>query len=127
MIRLFLAVMVFSLTCSATPVEDLKLEKRFGIGLSAAGPLSVMGIEVDFNLTGDASLSWGLGTGLDYSTMMLKARYFLPGAWVSPYFAGGVARWWTDGTKEKNVGPSVLRNKFLPPGTDPSQGFDVWI
>ena len=112
---------------SFSNVDELKMQKRFGIGLSAAGPLAVMGIEADVNFTADFSISGGLGTGLDYSTFMVKGRYFLPGSWVSPYVAAGVARWWTDGTKETSVGPSVLRNKFLDAGYDATNGFDVWI
>jgi len=108
-------------------LEVLKLKKRFGIGISGGGPLSVIGIEADVNLSEELSLSAGLGTGIDYSTLMIKARYFLLGEWVSPYIGGGFAKWWTDGTKEKNVGPSVLANRFLEPGTDPSKGFNVFL
>ena len=71
-------------------------------------------------------MSGGLGTGLDYSTFTLKGKYFLLGERVSPYIGGGVARWWTDGTRETNVGPSVLKNKFLS-GNDFSDGFNVWM
>lgn len=107
-------------------MEELKMKKRFGAGLSAAGPLSVLGIEADVNLTENISVSAGLGTGMDYSTMMLKAKYYLLGESVSPYFAAGIARWWTDGTNEKNIGPSVLANKFLEQ-SDYSKGFNVWM
>jgi hypothetical protein len=108
-------------------LDDLKMQKRFGIGFSAAGPLAVLGLEVDFNITETFSVSGGLGTGLDYSTMMVKGRYFLPGKWVSPYIAAGFARWWTSGTKEKSVSPSVLANRFLSPADDLTKGFNVWM
>src|SRR4051812_49308480 len=70
-------------------LEDLKMRKRFGLGMSAAGPLSMVGIEADVNITEDFSVSGGIGTGIDYSTFMVKGRYFLLGEWVSPYIGGG--------------------------------------
>ena len=109
-----------------TRLEDLKMQKRFGIGLAAAGGLSVLGIEADFNLSEVISISGGIGTGLDYSTFAVKAKYYLLGESVSPYFAAGVARWWTNGTREKNIGPSVLVNNFLET-RDYTDGFSIWI
>ena len=108
-------------------VEELKERKRFGIGLSAGGLLSMLGIEADVNLSSTTSLSLGVGTGLDYNTMMAKLRFFLPGQWVSPYFGIGVGRWWTDGTRETNVGPSLLSNQFLVGVTNLTRGFDIWL
>lgn len=106
---------------------ELRMSKRFGVGISAAGPLSVLGAEVEFHINEDFSVSGGLGTGLDYATWMVKGKYFLSGQWVSPYFALGLARWWTDGTKENELGPSVLRNRFLTPGEDYTNGFSVFM
>ncbi len=125
---------IFTLFCLASTLllatteklEEIKMKKRFGVGLSAAGPLSVLGLEADINLTESISISAGLGTGMDYSTMMIKGKYYLLGDQVSPYFAAGIARWWTDGTNEKNIGPSVLANKFLEQA-DYSKGFNVWM
>lgn len=108
-------------------VEELKMNKRFGLGVAAGGSLSVMGLEADVNITPEWSLSVGLGTGIDYNTFAVKNRFFLPGQWVSPYLGAGVARWWTGGTKEKHVGPSVLANKFLAGQSDFTEGFDVWM
>lgn len=112
---------------SGRTLEEIRMAKRWGIGLSAGGPLGVMGIEMDVNLNEQFSLSGGLGTGLDFSSFMVKGRYFLLGEWVSPYFATGVARWWTNGLSQPTVSPSVLANKFLGPGYDLSRGFSVWI
>lgn len=108
-------------------VEDLKEKKRFGIGVSGGGLLSMLGVEADINLSPAVSFSLGIGTGLDYNTMMAKLRFFLPGQWVSPYLGVGVGRWWTEGTRETNVGPSLLANQFLGGNTNLSQGFDIWV
>lgn len=108
-------------------LETLKLDKRFGIGIAAAGGYSILGIEADVNLTENLSVSGGVGTGIDYSTMAVKIRHFLLGKWVSPYAAVGLARWWTDSTKQTNISPSVLATKFLPENYDLSKGFDVWL
>jgi hypothetical protein len=106
-------------------LDELKLEKRFGIGFTAGGPLSVLGVEAAANITENFNMSIGVGTGLDYSTLAIKGRYFLLGKTVSPYIGAGFARWWTDGTKEKALSPSLLVNGFLPANYDPSKGFSV--
>ncbi len=124
-----LLVVLCLVSCYGAPgamqIANLKMKKRFGMGVSAAGPLGMLGVEFDVNLYEDVSLSGGIGTGLHYNTSMLKARYFLLGEWVSPYLALGLARWWSNGTKAAEIGPSVLTNKFLGPETDPRRGFDV--
>ena len=108
-------------------LEGLKMARRFGVGVSAGGALAVFGVEADVNVTESISISGGLGSGIDYSTLMLKGRWFLMGEWVSPYLGMGLSRWWTDGTAEKNIGPSVLVNRFLDGVSDYSNGFSVWI
>lgn len=130
--RYFLAICLLSsslvsLAATETTVEELKVNRRFGVGFSAGGPLSILGLEVDVNFSPELSVSGGFGTGIDYSTMMVKAKYYLPGAWVSPYAAVGMARWWTGGTLEKSLSPSVLRNRFLSDGANPALGFDYWL
>jgi len=108
-------------------LRELRLEKRFGFGFSAAGPLSLLGMEIDINVNENISVSGGIGTGLDYSTLMVKARYFLLGKSVSPYFGAGLARWWSSGTKEKKLSPTVLAEKFIGNGKDLSNGFNVFL
>ena len=127
--KLTLAVLFFALPLFAgttTYLEDLKMRKRFGIGVTAAGALSVLGVEIDINLNENLSIGGGIGTGLDYSTLDIKGKYYLLGESVCPYFSMGLARWWTNGTKAKTIGPAVLANKFLDT-RDYSNGFSVWI
>ncbi|NQW46052.1 MAG: hypothetical protein HQ462_11700 [Deltaproteobacteria bacterium] len=127
--KLFFILLSMSLSyngLASEKLEEQKMNKRFGVGVAAAGPLSVLGLEFDVNITEQISVSGGLGTGLDYSTFTIKGKYFLLGDKVSPYFGVGLARWWTDGTKETNLNPGVLKNKFLS-GNDYSKGFDIWM
>lgn len=107
-------------------LESMKLRRRFGIGVAAAGGLSVLGIEADINFNENLSVSGGIGTGLDYSTFTVKGKYHILGESVSPYLGLGFGRWWTNGTHTKNLGPAVLANKFLDTH-DYSQGFSVWM
>ncbi|MCB0416619.1 MAG: hypothetical protein KDD39_03145 [Bdellovibrionales bacterium] len=108
-------------------LQQLRMEKRFGFGVSAAGPLSLLGLEIDINLSEEWSIGGGLGTGLDYNTMMVKARYFMLGKSVSPYVGAGIARWWSKGTSEASLSPSLLSEKMIDPGTDLRNGFDVFM
>ena len=112
---------------ASSSLETMKMSKRFGVGFTAGGPLAVLGISADVNVTENMSLGLGLGTGLNYSTFMLEGRYFLLGEWVSPYLGFAVARWWTDGTSATNLAPSVLVNRFLPSGYDYTRGFSLFI
>jgi len=127
--RLFVIWLVLSSAAWAdtSQIEALKTSHRFGVGFSAGGPLAVMGIEADINFTENLSVGLGLGTGLNYSTFMVKGRYFLLGEWVSPYLGMAVARWWTDGTSAASVGPGLLADKFLGPGYNLAQGFSMFL
>ncbi len=116
-----------SVALGTTRVEEQRLSKRFGVGASAGGQLAMLGVEMDVNFTESWSIGAGVGTGIDYSTLMLKSKLYISGQWVSPYFGVTLARWWSDGTKESQIGPSVLKNKFLDPGQDLAQGFDILI
>ncbi len=107
-------------------LEDLKMDKRFGVGVAAAGPFAIMGVEIDVNVTDQFSISGGIGTGMDYSTVAMKARYYLPGKSVSPYIGAGFAHWWSAGIKDKSPGPGIL-SKFLQETADPSKGFSLFL
>lgn len=126
----FVLLIVWVLSTSAmaeVSLPDMRMEKRFGVGISAAGPLSLLGLEIDINLSEDVSIGGGIGTGMDYNTFMVKGRYLLLGKSVCPYFALGFARWWTDSTDTKRLSPGLLREEFLSPDTDLSKGFSVFL
>lgn len=131
LIPLCFTLLIFSIPGVAAKnsltLDELKLAKRFGIGISGGGPLAVLGVEADVNITDIFSFGIGAGTGIDYSTFMMKGRWFLMGEWVSPYIGVSVARWWTDGTNATQVGPGILPSRFLDPGTNLANGFNVWL
>lgn len=110
-----------------TSLETLKMDKRFGIGVAAAGPLAIFGLEIDINVTEDFSLSGGLGTGMDYSTMAVKSRYYLLGKNVSPYIGLGMARWWSSTVASRDLAPSFFAKHFLPDDFVPQNGFNVFM
>jgi len=133
--KTFLALTIlffsYSLTAASSAgqnsLETLKMEKRFGIGVVAGGPLSIFGIEIDINISEDFSLSGGIGTGIDYSTLALKGRYYLLGRSVSPYVGFGVARWWADSLKSADLAPALVSNNFLGDGFKPEDGLNLFL
>lgn len=112
---------------NSTSLESLKMDKRFGIGVTAAGPLAIMGIEIDINVAEDFSLSGGIGTGMDYSTMAVKSRYYLLGKSVSPYIGLGMARWWSSSVSSRDIAPGFFAKSFLPEDFKPETGFNVFM
>ena len=46
---------------ATTGLDELRMAKRFGIGVEAGGALAVMGISVDVNITENFSVGGGLG------------------------------------------------------------------
>lgn len=124
-IRFLVLGLVVSCLSHASFLEDFKMERRFGIGLAVGGPYSKMGFETEFNLSPDWSISGGVGRGDDFSSFATKAKYFLLGDQVSPYFLLGIARWWSQGTSSGEISPSILKNIFLA-GQDPREGFSIW-
>ena len=123
--KVFLLFLILANVSQAGFLDDFKMERRFGAGFGVGGPLSALGLEVEFNIKPEVSITGGLGTGMDYSTLAVKGRYFLLGDQVSPYFLFGVARWWSQGTTQGDIGPAVLKNIFLE-GVDPRRGFSIW-
>lgn len=124
---LLLWIVLGVISAHGLTLEELKMQKRFGIGVSAAGPLSLMGVEIDVNFTEEFSVSAGLGTAMDYNTWMLKGKYYFLGKWVSPYFALGVANWWTGQASNGDLKPSSFTSKFFDPNDDLSNGFSLWL
>ncbi|NBX81568.1 hypothetical protein EBQ90_00540, partial [bacterium] len=100
--KVFLLMVFLSSLSVAGFLHDFKQERRFGAGVGVGGPLSALGLEVEFNVTPEVSISGGMGSGMDYSTFAVKGKYYLLGDQVSPYFLVGFARWWTNGTLERN-------------------------
>ncbi|NBX75796.1 MAG: hypothetical protein EBQ92_04515 [Proteobacteria bacterium] len=123
--KIILLLIILTNVSQAGFLDDFKMERRFGAGFGVGGPLSALGLEVEFNIKPEVSITGGLGTGMDYSTLAVKGRYFLLGDQVSPYFLFGVARWWSQGTTQNDIGPAVLKNIFLE-GLDPRMGFSIW-
>lgn len=110
-----------------TALESLKMRKRFGLGVTVGGGLALMGLEGDINITPQVSASIGWGTGIDYSSFSVRARYFLLGEWVSPYVGFGFAHWWASSNASRDVSPSLLKNKFLSGVDDISQGYNIFM
>lgn len=124
-VLILLCLIISTMSGASSFLEEFKQERRFGVGLGVGGPLSAVGIEVEFNIKPEFSLSGGIGSGFDYSSFAVKGKYFLLGDQVSPYFFAGFARWWSQGVTQSDIGPSVLKNVFLS-GVDPRNGFSVW-
>jgi hypothetical protein len=127
LIAVLLLTLGMTAGAASSRLEDLRMDKRFGVGIEAGGPLALLGLSVDVNVTENFSISGGLGTGLDYNSLAFKARYFLLGKHVSPYIGAGVARWWSNGTRVRDFSPGILRNDFIKPTDDLSDGFSVWM
>jgi hypothetical protein len=122
---LVLFFLLVARVCQAGFLDDFKNERRFGAGVGVGGPLSALGLEIEFNIKPEISIAGGLGTGGDYSSLAVKGKYFLLGDQVSPYFLFGLSRWWSQGTTQSDIGPAVLKNIFLE-GADPRNGFSIW-
>ncbi len=107
-------------------LAELRVARRVGIGVSAAGPLAILGVDIDVNLAENFSLGIGLGTGFDYTSMMLKSRLFLLGERASPYLGLGLARWWGQNAQGISVGPSLLTHDFVAGKTGPFSIFMIY-
>lgn len=111
----------------ATSLGALREEKRFGVGVTAGGPLGVFGLQADVHVNDWLSVNVGYGTGIEFTTWNFAARAILPGQWVAPWFGLGLARWWTDGTPERRPGPSLLADRLLSKTEDPTKGFSAYL
>lgn len=108
---------------------SLREKKRVGIGTSVAGPLGVLGVMLDVNLTARDSFLAGYGTGFSYQAYTFQYKRMLAGEWLLPYMALGLSRWYTTG-ENKPVGetqPSFLAGQFLSESEKESGEFSEFI
>lgn len=101
---------------SSTDGLSMRKDRRVAIGFSAAGPLGVLGANLELNFNPRWGIMGGYGTGFTYQTWMFQVKRVLAGEYLLPYLAGGVARWYTttpsNGPVTRDAQPAYLE-KFL--------------
>ncbi len=100
----------------ATDGFDFRRQRKMGFGVSTAGALGLLGINLELAFSPEASLIGGFGTGDIYQSFSFQYKYVLGGHWLSPYVGMGYAKWYT--TKANPVAiettmPNFLATKFL--------------
>lgn len=83
---------------------SLRKERRVAIGFTAAGPLGVLGGNLELNFSPHWAILGGYGTGLSYQSWTFQVKHVLAGEWLLPYLSGGISRWYTTTTDTKPVG-----------------------
>jgi len=95
---------------------SLRKERRVAVGFSAAGPLGVLGGNLELNFNPRWGVMAGYGTGFSYQTWTLQVKRVLAGEFLLPYLAGGLSRWYTTtpgkGPVSKDLQPGYLE-RFL--------------
>jgi hypothetical protein len=95
---------------------SLRRERKVAVGVSVAGPLAVLGGNLELNFDPQWGIMGGFGTGFSYQTWTFQVKRVLAGEYLLPYLAGGIARWYTttpsNGRISDNVQPSYLQ-RFL--------------
>lgn len=95
---------------------DFRKKRRFGVGISTAGALGLIGAGLEIVFTPESSFMGGFGLGDNYQTFALQFKHAIGGRWFVPYVGGGYARWYTAGDKQgevKNSTPGFLADRFL--------------
>lgn len=95
---------------------DFRKKRKFGVGLSTAGALGLVGANLEIVFTPESSFMGGFGLGDSYQTFALQYKKAIGGRWFVPYVGGGFARWYTAGDKNGSVqdtSPGFLADRFL--------------
>lgn len=95
---------------------SFRKQRRFGVGLSTAGALGLVGANLEINFTDQTSFLGGFGLGDSYQSFALQMKHSIGGRWFMPYVGGGYARWYTAGDKNgqlNKTNPSFLADRFL--------------
>ena len=95
---------------------DFRNKRRFGVGVSTAGTLSLVGASLEIVFTPESSFMGGFGLGDSYQTFSLQYKHAIGGRWFVPYVGGGFARWYTAGDKNGTINettPGFLADRFL--------------
>lgn len=104
--------------------DEFASDQVFGIGLVAAGVYGLFGVELDFKIKENASVGFGLGTGMSYDTWGLYYRHRLyRGQKIDTFFQAGFATWQASraSSRGRTPKPSYLAKKFL---TDDDGNFE---
>lgn len=98
-------------TKSSSDGYSMRKIRRVGIGASGAGPLGMLGANLELNFTPKWGLMAGYGTGMTYQSYTFQVKRVLAGEYLLPYLAGGVSRWYTASEgrgKIENIQPAFL-------------------
>jgi hypothetical protein len=99
-----------------TSARQMKMKRRVGVGLAAAGQLGLGGALIDLNFTPDNSFVIGFGGGPLYSSYSFQAKYSFSGQAINPYLAFGLAHWASTNGSKSEIGkttPSFLGSRYL--------------
>jgi hypothetical protein len=118
-------------TTNAPDGISLRKERRVAIGFTAAGPLGVLGGNLELNFSPQWAVMGGYGTGFSYQSWTFQVKHVLAGEWLLPYLSGGVSRWYTTTTDTKPVGkdsqPAYLERFLTPTERQTGQFSQVFV
>jgi len=96
---------------------ELRKKRRVAVGTSVAGPLGVVGLNLELNFNPRWSVMAGYGTGFEYQSYNFQFKRVLAGEYLLPYMSAGLARWYTaqPGNRPVNseLQPSFLYERFI--------------
>jgi hypothetical protein len=119
-----------SKSSEATDGFSLRKTRRVGVGVSGAGPLGMMGANLELNFTPKWGLMTGFGTGMTYQSYTFQVKRVLAGEYLLPYLAAGVSRWYTTSEgrgKINNIQPAFLERFMTPEEKDKGEFSEILL
>ena len=107
-----------------------RVDRRFAAGLVAGGRTGIMGLDAEVNITESISAAVSLGTGIDYTTVAFRGRFYLLAKYVNPFVGFGYAKWYTDSGIQRSgdLNPRALVYDLMAPSqleTLAADGFNL--
>lgn len=103
-----------------------RVDRRVAAGLIVAGRAGIMGLDGEVNITESWSVGVSLGTGVDYTTVGVRGRFYLLSKYVNPFVGFGYSKWYTSHgiPRSGDVNPRTVVEDLLIPSQMESLALD---
>lgn len=103
---------------SKAPIEGMRMRsaRKIGLGTEFSGPLGLVALKAEINLSHLSTIGAGAGLGPGFQTFGFELKRVIGGNSFVPFIAGGFSRWYSvlrEGQSLQTSTPAFFASRFL--------------